>query len=229
MATSGSTDFNTTESSIITDALLMIDAIDQEEAVAPADYATARRMLNMLCKYLATKTNLWMQVDIPHTLIPGTESYTVGTGLDIATARPLRLLHARRTDGATQEIPIWVVSREDYLALPNKTTESACLEVYYDPQLANGVLYCWPTGDANNTSITLTFKRPIEDFDASSNNPDFPVEWHLPLVTLLAEKLAPSYLNGVPQWLMVESARMLAEVMSWDEEDVSIFMQPANR
>ena len=229
MATSGSTDFNTTEVTIITDALLMIDAIDQEEAVPAPDYAVARRMLNMLVKFLATKTNLWVQTEVAHTLTPGTESYTVGTGLDIDTARPLRLLHARRTDGSTQDIPIQVVSREDYLSLPNKTTQSACLQVYYDPQLANGVLYCWPTGDTNNTSLTLTFKRPLEDFDASGNNPDFPLEWQLPLVVLLAEALAPSYLDSMPQWLMLKANMMRAEIEAWDEEDVSIFMQPANR
>jgi hypothetical protein len=229
MSTSGTNTFITTEATIIQDALLLLNEFDPEEAIDAADYSTARRMLNMLTKFLATEANLWVTVDVAHTLTPGTASYTVGTGLDINTARPLRLDHARRTDGSsTQEIPIWVVSREDYMALPNKATESACLEVYYDPQLANGVLYCWPTGDTNNTDITLTFKRPLEDFVATGDNPDFPKEWALPLVTLLAERLAPQYLGQVPQWLKIEAVTMLATIKAWDEEDVSIFLQPGN-
>lgn len=227
MTTSGSTDFNVTESSIIQDALLMIGEYDPEEAIDAADYMTARRMLNMLTKLLATEANLWVTTDVKHTLTPGTDSYSVGTGLDINTPRPLRLIHARRTD--SNDIPIEVVSRDDYMSLPNKTTESACLQVYYDPQLSNGVLYCWPTGDTSNTDLTLTFKRPLEDFDASGNNPDFPKEWALPLVTLLAERLAPQYLGKVPQWLKLEAMTMLKVVREWDEEDVSIFMQPSMR
>ena len=228
MATSGSKTFNTTESSIIEDALLMIGAIDQDEEIEASDYSKARRMLNMLTKFLAIKANLWVTEDIVHTLTPGTQSYTVGTGLDIDIVRPLRLEHVRRTDG-TSEIPVHVVARQEYMDLPNKTTQSALLQAYYDPQLANGVLYCWPTGDANNTSITLTFKRTLDDFLASSNNPDFPVEWQLPLVTLLAEKLAPSYLGAVPQWLQVEASMMMRAVIAWDEEDVEVSFQPGYR
>jgi len=228
MATSGSTDFNTTESSIIDDALLMLNAFDQEETIPAADYAKARRMLNMLKNMLATKANLWTTTDVDHTLTPGTESYTVGTGLNIDTARPLRLLHARRTDGSGNQIAMDVVSRQYYMDLTTKSTQSACLQVYYDPQLANGVLYCWPTGDTNNTSITLTFQRPIEDFDATGNNPDLPPEWHLPLVTLLARRLAPSYLGSAPQWLQVESEQMMQMVESWDEEEAPMSFQPAS-
>jgi len=229
MATSGSATFTTTESSIIQDALLMIGEYDPEEPIDAADYATARRMLNMLTKFLATESNLWVTTNITHTLTPGTESYTVGTGLNINTPRPLRLTNAFRTDSSAQDVPIWVVSRQEYFDLPNKATQAPCLQVYYDPQLANGVLYCWPTGDANNTSLTLTFKRPLEDFKASSNNPDFPEEWALPLVTLLASRLAPQYLGQVPQWLGIDARAALAAITAWDEEDVSVFFQPGTR
>lgn len=228
MATSGTNTFLTTEASIIEDAMLMINVIDQNESVKAADYSKARRMLNMLTKYLATKANLWVTVDVTHTLTPGTQSYTVGTGLDINTARPLRLEHVRRSDG-TQEIPVHVVARQEYMDLPDKTTQSALLQAYYDPQLSNGVLYCWPTGDANNTSITLTFKRPLEDFSATSNNPDYPKEWQLPLVTLLAAELAPSYLGSVPQWLAAKAAVMMRDIQDWDEEDVTLSLQPGHR
>jgi len=228
MATSGTNTFVTTEADIIKDALLMLGVIDQEEAVSAGDYATGRRWLNMLTKMLAIKANLWVTTDVAHTLTPGTQSYTVGTGLNINTARPLRLEHARRSDGTT-DIPISVISRQDYMDLPNKATQAACLQVYYDPQLANGVLYCWPTGDANNTSITLTFKRPLQDFTATGDNPDLPKEWYLPLVTLLAEKLAPQHIGSIPQWLKIEAMQTLAVVENWDEEDVSIMLSPSAR
>jgi len=224
MSTSGDTTFSVTESDIIHDALSLIGAIDPVESVEAEDYFICRRFLNMLVKLLATKANLWVTTNVDHTLTPGTESYTVGAGLNIDTPKPMRLIYAMRTD--SNDIPIEVVSRDEYMSLPTKDTQSACLQIYYDRQLANGVLYVWPTGDTNNTALTLTFKRPLEDFDLKANTPDLPQEWYLPLVYNLAVKIAPIFDGVVPQDIKVEAEQMLLDVESFDEEDTSIFFHP---
>jgi hypothetical protein len=221
MTSSGSSDFTATESSIIQDAFLLASAYDPEETLPAANYNIARRMLNMICKTLAVTANLWVTKDTAHTLVPGTQSYTVGTGLDISIARPGRLKAARRT-ASSVDIPLEVVSRQEYMDIPNKGLQAPPLIAYYDPLVANGVLYVWPTGSTGNTSITLTFQRYIEDFDAQGNTPDLPPEWHLALVYQLALVLAQSYMGKIPQELKMQADMILSAVSQNDEENMSM-------
>lgn len=227
MATSGDTTFSVTETDIIHDAAKLIRVIEAGESLSSDDYSDFRRVLNMLVKMFAVKANLWVTTNVDHTLTPGTESYTVGPSLNIDTPKPMRLIYAMRTDD--NDIPMDVVSRDEYMSLPTKSTQSAALKVYFDRQLANGVLYVWPTGDTNNTEITLTFKRPIEDFDAQGNNPDLPQEWYLPLVYNLAVKAAPMFGGTIPQDIKMEAEQMLYDIESFDEEDVSMEFYPSCR
>jgi hypothetical protein len=221
MTSSGSSDFTTTESSIIQDAFLLASVYDPEETLPAANYNIARRMLNMICKTLAVTTNLWVTKDTAHTLTPGTQSYTVGTGLNISIARPGRLEAARRTASGV-DIPLGVVSRQEYMDTPNKSLQAPPLIAYYDPQVSSGVLYVWPTGSTGNTSVTLTFQRYIEDFDVQGNTPDLPPEWHLALVYQLALMLAQSYMGKIPQELKTQADMILAAVSQNDEENMSM-------
>lgn len=220
MPTSGSADFGVTREDIIRDALLTLGAIDADEDPTPRETQDASRMLNMLMKSLQANQNLWLKKDVTHTLIPGTTSYTVGTGLNVNTPRPLRLASARRKDTSSREVPIEVGAREDYASLPTKTTQGAPNLVYYDPQRDNGVLYVWPTGDTVNNQLVLTFKRPIEDFDTAGNSPDCPQEWFLCLVFGLAELLLPQYPTSQAAFIQNKAGELLAGLMQFDEEAV---------
>lgn len=227
MATSGSADFNVTRNDIIRDALLMIGAVDSMESAGATEIADAARMLNMLIKHWQRYPSLWTRKDVTHTLTPGTQSYTVGTGLNINTARPLKVEYCRRKNTSATEVEIDVVSRQEYMSLPTKTTQGAPNLVYYDPQRDNGVLYVWPTGDTTNNQLVLTFRRPIEDFDDAGNNPDFPQEWILALVYNLAAKLLPQYPNpDVAQMVIGEARALLDEMLQHDEESVSFYIKP---
>jgi hypothetical protein len=185
MATSGSYDFDVTALQIATDAMLLNNALDPFNTIESKDREICFRFLNMIVKNIQKDEDLWVTTDVTHTLTPGTESYTVGTGLDIDTARPLKLKHCRRRDASGNEIAMDVVSRQEYMEQPTKSTQSQALSVYYDPQIANGVLYVWPTGTATDKTIILTFQRPIQDFDSNGNNPDLPDEWNIWLVYYL--------------------------------------------
>lgn len=227
MTTSGSSDFSTSRDNIIKDALLELKALRTGESPTTDETTDCARALNMMVKHWQIYTNLWPTKDVQHTLTPGTESYTVGTGLNVNTARPLRLLSCRREDSSGNEVEIDVVSREEYKSLPTKNTQQPANMVYYDPQLANGVLYVWPTGTTGNILLNLTFQRPLEDFDATSDTPDFPQEWYLALVKNLAVVLYPQFKSSIDfAILKSEAANLLAELRGWDQEQVSVFFGP---
>lgn len=229
MTTSGTTTYNRTALQIITTAMSLIGVAEAGETLSDDDYTLCLGMLNSMVKHLAVVCNLWVTKDVTVTLVPGTQSYTVGTGLTISTPRPLKLIAARRRDSAGNDIEVEVVSRSEYMMLPVKSTQAPILQAYYDPQLANGVLYCWPTGSSGNTTLIATFQRPLEDFTAASNNPDLPQEWLLPLQYYLAVMISPIYKGAVSPDLKAMADQMLSLVTRFDEEKTSLSFGPSIR
>ena len=226
MTTSGSTDFSVSTADIVRDALLLLRAIDPNESVPVQELADGKRALNMLAKFLQTQVSLWPTKDITVTLTPGTESYTVGDGQDIDTTRFLKLRSARRENSDGTEVEIDVVARTEYMRLPTKDSEAPVNIVYYDPQLSPARLYVWPTGNSDNTTLIITVQRPLEDFDASSNTPDFPQEWYLCLVYQLAVTLGPMYVRQVPQHIQIQAGQLLQQLKTWDTEPNTIRISP---
>lgn len=139
--------------------------------------------------------------------------------------RPLKALSARRI--GTSDIPIDVVSKDEYLSLPNKTSNGEVNQVYYDPQLTTAKLYIWPTGNAADDRVQITFMMPIEDFDSSNINPDFPQEWLLALKFGIASLLGPEYGIALDRQMYLDSraAAFLMMASEFDEEYASVYFQ----
>lgn len=142
--------------------------------------------------------------------------------------RPLRISSARLKYLDGTEIPVNVLSREDYMRLTTKGSNGKVVQVYYDPQLGNGQLYVWPTADDVSDVLRFTYSRPLEDFDSTAVNPDFPSEWLYPLSINLASMLAGKF--GAPMseraWIKQEAAEAKAQVLAWDQEWAPVMFQP---
>lgn len=139
--------------------------------------------------------------------------------------RPLRVVDARRLD--TSDVPIDVISRQEYYALPSKTSTGAVNEVYYDPQLTTGTFKIWPTGNKADDKIEIDLMLPIEDFDSSNINADFPQEWLLALKWNLASHLGPEYgLDLRRQTYLDKRAEIfLEDVSDFDDESGSVYFE----
>lgn len=139
--------------------------------------------------------------------------------------RPLRVIDARRKD--TSDVPIDVVSRNEYFNLPNKTNNGSINQVYYDPQLTTGKLYIWPTGNTATDKIEIDLMLPIEDFDSSNIDPDFPQEWLLALKWNLASHLGPEYGLDLKRqyYLDGKAEKFLNSVLDFDAEGGSVYFQ----
>lgn len=226
MSTSGSYDNSLNLTEIIRDAFSLINVHDDGEQLPAEMYTYGRRQLNLLVNFLSIHRGLWLDQEVEVTLTPGTESYTVGVGETIDTPKPMEIIDARRT--GTNDIPIRVYSRNEYIRVPNKSMQAAPAGVYYHPQRDAGVLYVWPTGTSTDNTLKITMQRPIQDFDLSTNNPDIPKEWWLLIVYMLATYIAPKYLGGVvPPDIKIQADQMLASLVGFDEEKTSVFIQPA--
>jgi hypothetical protein len=139
--------------------------------------------------------------------------------------RPLKVVAARSYDPTIgQEIPLDVMSRMDYLALPNKTATGAINQVFYDPQLTTGYLYFWLAQTRVGDLLKFTWWRPIEDFNAAGDNADLPQEWLQALIFNLSVVMAPEF--GVPTERIAATKALadeyLADMEGFDRDGDSI-------
>lgn len=172
---------------------------------------------------------------------PSGSTVTLTTGLTSAAStdnhvyaytskidRPLRIRNVRRRGEDGNDVPIFVFSRQEYFDTPNKTGEAPVVQVYYDPQLTTGTLYCWPTPDSANDRLFMTCDLPIDDFDSSSDSPDFPQEWLDALVWNLAARVGPSYSTPEPDYsrILATSLGMYEAVKNFNVEPASVYFAP---
>lgn len=123
--------------------------------------------------------------------------------------RPLEITQANSLEvssGASVDIDL--LNRNDYYQLQNRDQEGDPIKLFYDERLGTidttdptastwaGRLFIWPPFQNGNKIIEFSYRRPIQDFDASTDNPDLPQEYYLPVVKELAALICGRY--GVP-------------------------------
>lgn len=172
----------------------------------------------------------------------GTTSLTLASGITSAASaanrvyaytasadrvqRPLSILEANMLDVVSSAS--WsaeVVARSDYFNLGNRTSEGTPNQIYYDISLGAttadptsssnwyGIIYFYPRFQDGKKVIEFTYQRPFADFDNSTDHPDFPQEFYLPLMLELAALLGPKY--GVS---IEERSRLFSEAKMYREE-----------
>jgi len=175
---------------------------------------------------------------------PSGTTVTITTGLASAAAvdnhvyayttiieKPVRILRdtIRLENEAGNEIPIRLVSRAEYFALPNKSTSGKCNQVYYDPTYgATGTLYTWPTCDDVQNVIHFGFERSLQDFDAATDNPDYPIEATDYLVKGLRYELSSAYGKTQDNRMILKAEYEEArdDWLGFDNEESSLLIQP---
>ena len=143
--------------------------------------------------------------------------------------RPLEIIEGRRISGDGISTPLLQISRNEYMALSDKSNSGIINQIFYDPQLTNGALFVWPTCADVQDTLELTIKKPITDFDSSADDGEFPVEWTMAIVSNLAVLIGME--NGIPLnaqlGRLAESSKFMAR--TFDDEKTSVFFQPERR
>lgn len=235
MATSNSTDFSITRDQLLSGALRIAGAIAQGETPTATQVTEAAEALNMFVKELqADGMPLWAikQYSIPLT---ASSTFTIGEGATINTPKPLKVFQAYLHNTSNNiDIPMRVLTREEYNRLGNKTSTGQPNQIFYEPLLTTGVLHVFPIADSYsiaNHTIVLIYQRPFEDFDSSTDNPDFPQEWYNAVKFGLADLLAPEY--GLPlqerQDLARRAKTLRDTALGFGTEEGSIFFQADRR
>ncbi len=137
-------------------------------------------------------------------------------------ARPLKVVHARRYNFTSeQEVPLNISGRSDFLDIPNKSSIGQINSIFYDKKNLTGEMSIWQVPTPVTELVHFTHWRPIEDFDASGDNPDLPQEWILALEHNLALAMTTQYGVGPLRRQMIEAdaARYLNPLVDGFDRD----------
>lgn len=139
------------------------------------------------------------------TLSDGDSSYTIGSGGDLSTTRPVVIEAAWIVDDDVS-YPVRIIEEAEYAAIQDKTTESDWPNrILYRPSMATGTILVYPVPNATRTLKLLT-RVPIASFSLSTDTVSLPPGWERALAYNLALEIAPEY-ETEPSQAVINMAR----------------------
>lgn len=180
---------------IIKDAMLNIGVIAIEETPSNAEAEQGLRALNLLIDTWQNES--LMIYDIQPRVFPfvaGQQSYTIGTGGNFNTPRPIRIVDAYARDAQGNDYKLEIISQENYADIITKYTSSplpTC--VYYDSNYPLSSLFYWPVPSSAAYSAVLWCWVPITSFTSVATNISLPPGYERVMSYNLAMELAPKF------------------------------------
>lgn len=208
MATSGSYDFSSSRNTIISGAFRKMGRLGDYEAITDSvnsgKLAAGIAALNPMIKaFQALGMPLWAITEqyIALSNWSSSASATIGPSMTInQVIKPLKVLQAYRRDNIVstdpRDEPVNIYTYDDYQNLSQKEEQGTPTHLFYQPLAYTGKLTLWPRPDTywqTNGQLYIRYHRPFQDFDSSTDEPDFPVEWHEALIFNLADRLSFEY------------------------------------
>lgn len=231
MPSSGTYSFMMSRDDLLLAALRLCGAYSDDETPPPSVMTTTAQALNLITKEMVIDgLPLWCIQSYAITMIPGQATYN----LSVLTGQtlPQKILDGYLTNSAGSAVQFKPKSRYDWDSLGYKAQPGTPNQCFYDPQLGAGSLIMYPVPDTSDTwTYTVVFQRQIQDFNLSTDNPDFPQEAFRLLKWCLADEIALEF--NTPQERRTEinqKAHSIKErFFNAQQEYVSVIFTPSER
>lgn len=214
-------DFNLTRNEICEMALSLVGALPEGEVMTADQLSKASKALNSMVKrWQNDHIHLWTEVVISQALSASTSSYALSSNNIVSIEAAFR----RETTPAS-DVPLRIISWLEYQEIYKKAETGPVTHVCLDNQ-RSPTLYVYPTPDstvASTYSLRILGIKKLADFDASTDNPDFPTQWLDALIYGLAESMSDHYALSISerQWLQGKAADFKKEARRSDRENTS--------
>jgi len=143
--------------------------------------------------------------------------------------RPLEISDTRVCLSDGTDRPIDLATRNEYNMLSDKTTRGTINTVYFDLQRDNAKMFVWQNCDDVQEYLKFTARIPIEDFDATTNEPDLPQDALLALAWNLATIVAPKFGIVPTSTFELKALELFEELKNSNREFGSIYIVPNKR
>ena len=210
-----------TVSDIIKSSLRLLGVLAQGETPSSQESADALVSLNDMIDSWSNDGFLVFNRVIESFTMGTASSYTLGSGGDFSTTRPIRLIEASfKQGGSNAEIPIRIFTSQEWLKITDKTVTSSLPKgIYYNDNFPLGVIYPYPILSASGTLILHSDKQ-IVSFSAISDTVSLPPGYSRALRYNLAVELASEYGKSISQELGVVALESKNLIMQTNVEPV---------
>ena len=189
------------------------------------DLKTAQRSINlMLADWANRGLNQWTVKENVQTLTQGQTSYDLPTGaIDVLGVASRKLVNNKDTDTIIQ-----AVGRNEYLQIPDKSTEGTPSQYFIDKQITPKI-YVWPTCSNSIDKIVYNYLERIDDADYGPNTMQIPFRFYPALAAGLAYYLAVKRAPERVQLLKPIYEEEFKRAMEQDEIRESYQIRPSMR
>lgn len=181
----------TTARSIIEQASREIHVLGRGSTLPDSEAQSSLTALNSLMGSWSVEGGLVYTESKDTFSLTGATSYSIGTGLDFSTTRPIDIVSAFLTNGST-DYPLEIIDQTKYAQIGQKSTGGITDYLYYDNNSPTGNIYLYPVPDSSYT-LTLYSVKPLTEFTSLTDDITLPSGYERALVKNLAVDLAPSY------------------------------------
>ena len=135
--------------------------------------------------------------DEPLTMVSGQASYTIGTGGDLNTNRPVRIDSAYATYQGVS-YPVTLYTQDQFAAIPYKLQAGPFpVILYYAADMNSGHLWPWPICNTTGVDLHVVTWTPMISFATSATTAILPPGWQDALTFNLAIVMCPEYQEQV--------------------------------
>lgn len=183
MATSGITDWTQTAGDIVTRAMRQVTILSSGENPTDEEMDDGINELNGMLKTWQVEANLFRNATATLTIPAGTGAATLPTDVRAINS-------ARHVISATNERPLNLWNRDEWMALPNRATVGAYPTAFVLNKTIDGLeLRIWPV-PATDITVNLDYSRVAETVTAPNQTVDVPQDWTEAVVYNLASRIA---------------------------------------
>lgn len=184
-----------TEATIISRAMRLIGVLSSGDSPTTNESSDAQVALNaMVASWNNERLMCYAIQDESFSLVAAQTSYTIGTGGDFNTTRPVRIEGAYVVS-SNNTYDVEVITEIQYAAIPDKTTTSTWPDtICYRPTMTNsrGTILVYPVPTAVSTLHLLT-RTQLTAFSATTDTVTLPPGWEDALAANLAVVIAPEF------------------------------------
>lgn len=123
--------------------------------------------------------------------LTSTGSYTIGSGADFDTERPVRIITAYTSSGGI-DYPLTIINEKQYARISDKTTTGIPTHIFYDGNYPTATIKLWPVPSGVQT-ITIYSEKPLVGFESLDTVYNIPPEYRSAIENNGAVQIAPEY------------------------------------
>lgn len=175
-----------TANTLIKAALRAIGAIASGETPTSNEMAEGLEALKIMLREWSGNNMLVYYQEQDTVTMTGASSYTIGSGGDCSTVRPVEIKGAVVDD--IYELKI--IDEQYYRKLNLSSLSAQPAFLWYNPEYPLGILYPYPTG---GSQMVIDSLKPLTEPSAITDSIQFPTSYDSAIKWNLAIELAPEY------------------------------------